>query len=188
MNNVDEKEKEVKDCCQEGSDVEEKDENTVEGNDDNIDCEPAFKIKSLENKLKEQEEAYMRINAEYANYRRRTAEEKSTIGLYANEKIMSGLIPVIDNMERALDSFEDKENTLYVGVEMVYKQMMEALSNAGMKEIPAEIGSDFDHNMHMAVMQEPSDEHDEGKITMVMQKGYSVGDKIIRPSMVKVSC
>lgn len=195
MDNIDELEKEVSDCSQDNNSEEELEnievdstEEELEGNDENIDCEPAFKIKSLENQLKEQEDAYMRINAEYSNFRRRTAEEKESIGLYANEKIMNGLIPVIDNMERALDSFEDKENPLYVGVEMVYKQMMDALSDAGMKEIPAEIGSDFDHNMHMAVMQEPSDEYGEGKITMVMQKGYSVGDKIIRPSMVKVSC
>ena len=188
MENIDEKEKEVNNCSQKETDTEEIVEEVVEGNDENIDCEPAFKIKSLENKLKEQEEAYMRINAEYANYRRRTAEEKRTIGLYANEKVMTSLIPVIDNMERALDSFEDKENPLYVGVEMVYKQMMDALSDAGMKEIPAEIGSDFDHNMHMAVMQEPSEEYDEGKITMIMQKGYSLGDKILRATMVRVSC
>jgi len=186
MENIDEKE--VKNCSQEETDTEETVEEVVEGNDENIDCEPAFKIKSLEGKLKEQEEAYMRINAEYANYRRRTAEEKSTIGLYANEKVMTSLIPVIDNMERALDSFEDKENPLYTGVEMVYKQMMDAFSDAGMKEIPAEIGSDFDHNMHMAVMQEPSEEYEEGKITMVMQKGYSLGDKILRATMVRVSC
>lgn len=189
MENIDEIEKEVSGCSQEGAEeAAETVEEAAEGNDENIDCEPAFKIKNLENKLKEQEEAYMRINAEYANYRRRTAEEKTTIGLYANEKVMNSLIPVIDNMERALDSFEDKENPLYVGVEMVYKQMMDALSDAGMKEIPAELGSDFDHNMHMAVMQEPSEEYDEGKITMVMQKGYSLGDKILRATMVRVSC
>ncbi len=181
--NIDELEEEVKEPSQE-----ELKEEELEGNDENIDSEPAFKIKSLENKLKEQEEAYMRINAEYANYRRRTTEEKASIGLFANEKLMNNLIPVIDNMERALDLFENKEDPLYTGVEMVYKQMLDSLAQAGMKEIPAEIGSDFDHNMHMAIMQEASEEYEAGKITMVMQKGYSLGDKILRATMVKVSC
>ena len=159
----------------------------VSSEDENIDAEPAFIIKNLENKVLEQEEALKRINAEYANYRRRTMEEKASIGLYANEKIVSGLIPVIDNLERALDSFENKEDNLYVGVEMVYKQLIETLKNAGVEEIKAEIGSDFDHNMHMAVIQEESQEYDSGKILMVLQKGYMLGKKVLRATMVKVS-
>lgn len=162
------------------------DENISE-EDENIDSEPAFIIKRLENKVAEQEEAIKRINAEYANYRRRTMEEKTSIGLYANEKIINSLIPVIDNMERALESIEDKTNNVYIGVEMVYKQMVEALKNAGLEEINSEIGSDFDPNMHMAVIQEASEEYDSGKILMVLQKGYKLGNKVIRATMVKVS-
>lgn len=162
------------------------DENISE-EDENIDSEPAFIIKRLENKVAEQEEAIKRINAEYANYRRRTMEEKTSIGLYANEKIINSLIPVIDNMERALESIEDKTNNVYIGVEMVYKQMVEALKNAGLEEIDSEIGSDFDPNMHMAVIQEASEEYDSGKILMVLQKGYKLGNKVIRATMVKVS-
>lgn len=161
-----------------------------EGSDqENIDeCEPAFKIKSLENKIKDQEEAILRLNAEYANFRRRTAEEKATIGLYANEKVINELIPVIDNMERALEACEDKESPLFVGVDMVYKQLLDALKSSGLESIDAELGQEFDPNLHMAVMQEASDEYEPGKILMVLQKGYKLDKKVLRASMVKVSC
>ncbi len=156
---------------------------------ENIDeSEPVFKIKSLENKLKDQEEAILRLNAEYANFRRRTAEEKATIGLYANEKAFNELIPVIDNMERALDACDDKESPLFVGVDMVYKQLIDALKNSGLERIDAEPGQNFDPNLHMAVMQEASDEYEPGKILMVLQKGYRLDKKVLRASMVKVSC
>lgn len=161
-----------------------------EGSDqENIDeCEPAFKIKSLENKIKDQEEAILRLNAEYANFRRRTAEEKATIGLYANEKVFNELIPVIDNMERALEACEDKESPLFVGVDMVYKQLLDSLKSSGLESIDAELGQEFDPNLHMAVMQEASDEYEPGKILMVLQKGYKLDKKVLRASMVKVSC
>ncbi len=161
-----------------------------EGSDQgNIDeCEPAFKIKSLENKIKDQEEAILRLNAEYANFRRRTAEEKATIGLYANEKVFNELIPVIDNMERALEACEDKESPLFVGVDMVYKQLLDALKSSGLESIDAELGQEFDPNLHMAVMQEASDEYEPGKILTVLQKGYKLDKKVLRASMVKVSC
>lgn len=161
-----------------------------EGSDqENIDeCEPAFKIKSLKNKIKDQEEAILRLNAEYANFRRRTAEEKATIGLYANEKVFNELIPVIDNMKRALEACEDKESPLFVGVDMVYKQLLDALKSSGLESIDAELGQEFDPNLHMAVMQEASDEYEPGKILMVLQKGYKLDKKVLRASMVKVSC
>lgn len=151
-------------------------------------CEPEFEIRLLENKLKEQEEAFLRVNAEYSNFRRRTSEEKASIGLFANEKIMNELIPVLDNMERALDAYEDKENQLFVGVDMVYKQLVDALQKSGLEEIQANIGDEFDHKYHMAVLQEESSDYEAGKILMVLQKGYKLGKKVIRASMVKVSC
>ncbi|MEG0478565.1 MAG: nucleotide exchange factor GrpE [Peptostreptococcus sp.] len=183
---VEELEEDIKDDSQTEA-LNEEEVDNVEGNDENIDSEPVFQMKKMENQIKEQEEAFLRLNAEYSNFRRRTTEEKESIGLYANEKVMDELLPVIDNMERALDSFEDKENPLYKGVELVYKQMLDALGKAGLEVIPSEVGSDFDHNMHMAVMQEPSEEYEAGKITLVLQKGYRLGKKVLRASMVKVS-
>ena len=176
---------------EDGQELEEEVTSSESGGSDqeNIDeSEPVFKIKSLENKLKDQEEAILRLNAEYANFRRRTAEEKATIGLYANEKAFNELIPVIDNMERALEACDDKESPLFVGVDMVYKQLIDALKNSGLERIDAEPGQDFDPNLHMAVMQEASDEYEPGKILMVLQKGYRLDKKVLRASMVKVSC
>ena len=176
---------------EDGQELEEEATSSESGGSDqeNIDeSEPVFKIKSLENKLKDQEEAILRLNAEYANFRRRTAEEKATIGLYANEKAFNELIPVIDNMERALEACDDKESPLFVGVDMVYKQLIDALNNSGLERIDAEPGQDFDPNLHMAVMQEASDEYEPGKILMVLQKGYRLDKKVLRASMVKVSC
>lgn len=155
---------------------------------DESECEPEFQIRILENRLKEQEDSYLRLNAEYTNYRRRTSEEKTSIGLFANEKLMNELIPVIDNMERALESFEDKESSMYKGVDLVYKQMISSLEKAGLEYINAESGLDFDPNVHMAVLQEESVEFEPGKIIMELQKGYKLGKKVLRASMVKVSC
>lgn len=184
--NVEELKEDIKDDSQ-AEVLNEEEVDNLEGNDENIDSEPAFQMKKMETQIKEQEEAFLRLNAEYSNFRRRTTEEKQSIGIYATEKVMDELIPVIDNMERALESFEDKENPLYKGVELVYKQMLDALAKAGLELIPSEVGSDFDHNMHMAVIQEPSEEYEAGKITLVLQKGYKLGKKVLRASMVKVS-
>nr|WP_180946849.1 nucleotide exchange factor GrpE [Peptostreptococcus faecalis] len=164
--------------------VEESETSDIE---DSGEPEPQFKVKQLENKIKEQEESYARLTAEYANFRRRTSDEKASISLYANEKVMNELIPVIDNLERALSSSDNKEDSLYKGIDLVHKQMLDALSKAGMETIEANIGDDFDHNFHMAVMQEASEEFESNKIIMVLQKGYKLGNKILRAAMVKVS-
>lgn len=183
-----ENEDEVEALVVEETEVSEEDnESNVEGDEDS-DCEPRLKIRMLENKIKEQEDTYLRLNAEYTNYRRRTAEEKSSIGIFANEKLMNELIPVIDNMERALESFENKEDSLYMGVDMVYKQMLDSLTKSGLEVIDSNEGVDFDPNFHMAVLQEASAEHEAGKVILTLQKGYKLGKKVLRPSMVKVSC
>lgn len=144
-------------------------------------------IKSLEAKVEESEDKYKRLQAEYANYMRRTQQEKETIGIFANEKIVTDLIPVIDNMERALDACEDKEDALYKGVDLVYKQLKASLEKFGVEEIAAE-GLEFDPNVHMAVMQESVEGVEPNQVVMVLQKGYKLGVKVIRPTMVKVSC
>ena len=144
-------------------------------------------IKDLESKIEQYEDKYKRLQAEYANYMRRTQQEKETIGIFANEKIITELIPVIDNMERALDACTDKEEALYKGVDLVYKQLKDSLAKFGVEEIEAE-NADFDPNFHMAVMQERIEGVEPNKVVMVLQKGYKLGTKVIRPTMVKVSC
>lgn len=99
---------------------------------------------------------------------------------------MAELIPVIDNMERALDS-ADKGTAVYQGVELVLKQLLDTLGKFGLKEIPAE-DEPFDPNFHQAVMQDHICGVEPGKVVDVLQKGYKLNEKVVRATMVKVSC
>ena len=130
-------------------------------------------------------ESYMRLMAEFQNFKRRAAREKSDIHAYANEKIIGELLPVLDNFERALQTESGDLESYSKGMELIFTQLKTALEHAGLEEIKA-LGEDFDPNVHNAVMTEDSEEHDDGKISKVLQKGYKLNDKVIRPSMVAV--
>ena len=159
-----------------------------EVDDENVtDINSKLAEKKLQDELDGLNDKYQRLQAEYANYRRRTQKEKETIGVFANEKIITELIPVIDSMERALDACEDKEDTMYKGISLVHKQLIDTLVKFGVEEIEAE-SKEFDPNLHLAVMQESVDGVEANQIVMVLQKGYKLGTKVVRPSMVKVSC
>ncbi|MCC3867577.1 nucleotide exchange factor GrpE [Terrisporobacter mayombei] len=145
------------------------------------------KIEELEKQVEEKEDKYKRLQAEYSNYMRRTQEEKQTVGIFANEKIITELIPVIDSMERAMDACTDKEDDMYKGIELVHKQLIDCLQKFEVEEINA-LNEDFDPNLHLAVMQESVDGVEANKVVMVLQKGYKLNTKVIRPTMVKVSC
>lgn len=174
----------VNEECEESSET--SDEKEVD--DENVtDISSKLAEKKLQDELDESNDKYQRLQAEYANYRRRTQQEKETIGVFANEKIITELIPVIDSMERALDVCEDKEDTMYKGISLVHKQLIDTLVKFGVEEIEAE-SKEFDPNLHLAVMQESVDGVEANQVVMVLQKGYKLGTKVIRPSMVKVSC
>ena len=148
--------------------------------------EQAEDAAEAEKKAEEQEsERYMRLMAEFQNFKRRAAREKSDIHAYANEKIIGELLPVLDNFERALDTKSDDIEGYVKGMELIFTQLKTALENAGLEEIPA-LGKEFDPNVHNAVMTEASEEHEDGQISKVLQKGYKLNDKVIRPSMVAV--
>ena len=123
--------------------------------------------------------------ADFQNFKRRTEKEKSDIYAFANEKIISELLNVIDNFERALDA-GNAEDSFYKGMEMILKQLLGVLEKTAASEIAA-LGEEFDPNFHNAVMTEDSDEYESGKVTEVLQKGYVLNNKVIRPSMVKVA-
>ncbi len=145
------------------------------------------KIEELEKQVEEKDDKYKRLQAEYSNYMRRTQEEKQTIGIFANEKIIKELIPVIDSMERAMDACSDKEDDMYKGIELVHKQLLDCLQKFEVEEISA-LNEEFDPNLHLAVMQESVEGVEPNKVVMVLQKGYKLKTKVIRPTMVKVSC
>lgn len=139
-------------------------------------------------KLKEYEDRLLRLQADFDNYRKRVAKEREEVYSFALEEIMIQLLSVIDNFERALDSFKagDLDKKYVEGLEMVYKNFIEILNKNGLSEIKA-INCTFDPNFHHAVMQMEAEEKDENLVKEVFQKGYTLNSKVIRPSMVKVA-
>lgn len=138
---------------------------------------------------KEEDEAlntkYLRLMADFQNYKRRAEKEKGDIYAYANEKLVTQLLDVIDSFERAL-MHEGADESFAEGMRMIFKQLTGVLEKAGLEEINA-LGEDFDPNFHNAVMMEDNADYESGKVTEVMQKGYLLNKKVIRPSMVKVN-
>lgn len=158
--------------------------------------EPEEKKEEASEEKKEESEAekqladmnakYVRLMADFQNQKKRFEKEKADIYQFANEDIVKSLLEVIDNFERALDASQDDGSKFREGMEMIFKQLMGALEKAGVSEIKA-LGEEFDPNFHNAVMMEETDEFESNKVSGVMQKGYTLNSKVIRPSMVKVA-
>ena len=142
-------------------------------------------LESLKNQVAQQEDKYLRLAAEYDNYRRRTAKEKESIWSDAKADAAVAFLPVYDNLERALK--QDTADEAYKkGVEMTMNQLKDVLSKLGMEEIPA-LGETFDPNLHNAVMHVEDDSVGENIIVDVFQAGFKAGDKVVRFAMVKVA-
>lgn len=132
-------------------------------------------------------ERYLRLMAEFQNFKKRAAKEKSDVHAYANEKIIGELLPVLDNFERALSSNAADDPEAYAkGMAMICEQMKTALEKAGLKEIEA-LGKEFNPAMHNAVISEESKEHESGFVSKELQKGYTLNGKVVRPTMVAVA-
>ena len=143
--------------------------------------------KSEENADEKDSERYLRLLAEFQNFKKRSAKEKSDIHAYANEKIIGDLLPILDNFERALASNAIDDPEAYAkGMSMIFEQMKTALEKAGLQEIEA-LGKEFNPNMHNAVVSEESDEHESGHVSKELQKGYTLNGKVVRPTMVAVA-
>lgn len=127
---------------------------------------------------------YLRLMADFQNYKKRVEKEKKDLYSYANEKLVTEQLEVLDNFERALEQKTSDEN-FKKGMEMIFKQLSNVLEKSGLAEIAA-LGEDFDPNVHNAVMTEETEDYESGKVSGVMQKGYTLNGKVIRPSMVKV--
>ena len=128
---------------------------------------------------------YVRLMAEFQNYKKRVSKEKDDLRNYANENLVLSLLEVLDNFERALKHDADDEGFV-AGMQMIFKQMLEKLNKAGLEEIKA-LGTDFDPNFHNAVLTGDDPKYESGKVTDVMQKGYTLNGKVIRAAMVKVN-
>lgn len=176
--------------CMEDSQQNETCENTQETNTPCEQDELAQLKKSLEDKAKEAEEnfnRFLRMQADFENYKRRIAREREELYYLSLEGVVKEILPVIDNLDRALNSFRaDNLESKYVeGLDMISKQLFGVLEKNGLKEIEA-LNQEFDPNIHHAVMQVEGEEEEENKVKEVLQKGYTLGIKVVRPALVKV--
>ena len=139
----------------------------------------------FEKKYNDVNEKYMRTLAEYDNYRKRTIKEKESIYPEAKAVVIEKFLPVMDNFQRAIDSAENKDG-FYEGVVMLKKQMDDVLISLGVEEIKS-VGEEFNPEFHNAVMHIDDEEQGENVIVEEFQKGYKIGERVIRHSMVKVA-
>ena len=146
------------------------------------------KIKELEKLANDNEEKYLRLYAEFENYKRRIQKENQINATYKAQGVLTDILPSIDNIERALQIEGDDESfkSLQKGVQMVHESLLRALKDNGLEEILAE-GKEFDPNLHQAVVQDDNPDFKSGEVTQELQKGYKLKDRVLRPSMVKAN-
>lgn len=145
-------------------------------------------VEKLELKLKEEEERYLRLRADFDNLKRRTQVEREASAKYRSQNLLTDLLPVLDNFERALQveaTTEDGES-IKKGIEMVYRSLVEASNKEGLQVIET-VDQPFDPNFHQAVMQEQDDSKETGIVLQELQRGYKLKDRVLRPAMVKVN-
>jgi molecular chaperone GrpE len=128
----------------------------------------------------------LRTAAEFDNYRKRVERERRDLADYMKADILAEILPIADNFERALQAPSSDTDSLRKGVELIHKQMHDFLRKRGVTPIEA-LGADFDPNFHQAVIHETSPSHREGEVIEELQRGYMLGDKLLRPAMVKVA-
>lgn len=144
------------------------------------------KIENLEKELAEEKDKRMRLAAEYDNYRKRTSSEK--LGIYddATAKAVEELLPVADSLTMAMQNLDNAPDEYKKGLELIANQLKTSLEKLKVEAF-CEIGDDFDPNLHNAVAKIESEDFEDNKISAVFQKGYKLGDKIIRHAMVQVA-
>ncbi|WP_274309550.1 nucleotide exchange factor GrpE [Solibacillus daqui] len=150
--------------------------------------ENELKIADLETKIAEEEAKYLRLRADYDNLSRRNRLDREASEKYRAQSLLTELLPVLDNLDRALqvEVTSEEATSLFKGVEMVYQQLLAATEKEGLELIAAE-GEAFDPNFHQAVMQEQDSEKEAGTVLRELQKGYKLKDRVLRPSMVSVN-
>ena len=130
----------------------------------------------------------IRTAAELDNFRKRMSREKLDAVRYGNQSLLEELLPVLDNFDMGMQAAAQEEGSmLFMGMQMIHKQLDEFLSSQNVEEIPTEVGGDFDPKVHEALGQEASDEIEEGKIIRVVRKGYRIGERLLRPSNIIVA-
>lgn len=144
--------------------------------------------KDIQSEYEELNNRYLRLAADFDNYRKRQAQERESLLKYGAENTLKKIIEVLDNFERgekANETTDDCEK-LRESFKLVHKQLTDILEKVGLKTIDAK-GQEFDPNFHEAVMQTPTDEYPEHSIIAVLQKGYLLEDRVLRPALVNVA-
>ena len=146
-------------------------------------------ITRLQNEVAAAKDKYLRLFAEFENFRRRTAKERLELVTTASEKVMSDLLPVVDDFERSLQIFKENEAVapMYEGIQLVHGKLTKTLEQKGLKPMDVSVGSDFDSEYHEAVVQTPApSESLKGKVVDVIDKGYFLGEKVLRYAKVVI--
>mgnify|MGYP001794611586 CR=1 FL=1 len=150
---------------------------------------PTAQLESLKAQLDERSSQYMRIAADFENYRKRTLKEKEDLEVKVKRNTITELLPIVDNFERARAQIKpqnDGEMAIHKSYQGVYKQLVDCLKRLGVSPMRPE-GQEFDPNEHEAVMREPTDEYPEGTVLEELVRGYFLGDRVLRHAMVKVA-
>lgn len=150
--------------------------------------EESPKLKALEQELQEQKEKYLRLSADFDNYRKRTMKEKIELTKQAGEEIFARILPVLDNLERAMKAVEEAKDLEAVkeGMHLIYNMFNEYLGQQGVKEIEA-MHQEFDTDVHDAVTKIPApDKKLQGKVVEVIERGYFLNDKVLRYAKVVI--
>lgn len=155
---------------------------------DSADEAGSAELEKLQAEVLEHQQRTLRVQADFDNFRRRTQKEKEDLGKYASSKLITELLPVIDNFERALQASEENPEfeSFSKGVSMIFRQLESVLATEGLTAMKS-VGEPFNPEYHQAIMQVESDEYEEGIVVEEVQKGYMLKDKVLRPAMVKVS-
>ena len=142
----------------------------------------------LKAELEDLNNKYLRLAADFDNFRKRQAQERESLLKYGASETMTKLLVVLDTFERAKESLENVEDVKSVkeSYEVAFKQLLDTLKKAGLEEIEA-LGAEFDPNLHEAIAQTPTNEQPDNTIISQMQKGYKLGDRVLRPALVNVA-
>lgn len=147
-------------------------------------------IESLKTQVEERSNQYMRIAADFDNFRKRSQKEKEDLEQQVKRSTILELLPVVDNLERARSQFNnlqtDGEKNIHKSYQSVYKQLVDTLKRLGVSAMRPE-GKEFDPNLHEAVMREATHEYPEGTVTEELVRGYFLGDRVLRHALVKVA-
>ncbi len=147
------------------------------------------RLESVEQELKDSHDRFLRVSAEFENYKKRASREMNDFRKFANESLVKAMLPVVDNLDRAIESSSDDDHSIrsvVEGVNMTLKEILKIFEQFGVKPFES-LGKIFDPALHQAVMQKETDNHPEKTILNELEKGYMIHDRLLRPAMVVVS-